>query len=155
MLRKFLIVIAGSGTLAVAGAQTWQPAGVQPIPPGAVMYFAVQACPAGWLEANGSPISQSAYPKLYAAVGAVLPDLRGEFIRGWDHGRSVDPGRAFGSYQGDDIKAHTHNHPGMAAALPGTIPVLTGSGSAAVPTSSTGGMETRPRNMALLVCIKT
>lgn len=37
-----------------------------------------------------------------------LPDLRGEWIRGWDDGRSVDTGRAFGSTQADLVKAHTH-----------------------------------------------
>lgn len=157
MFHRFLIAIAIAGALAMAGAgaQTWQAAGSQPVPTGAVMHFVLQTCPAGWLEANGAPISQSAYPKLYGALGANLPDLRGEFIRGWDHGRGADPGRIFGSYQADDIKAHTHSHAGVAAALPGTVTVVTGSGAGSVPSSSTGGGETRPRNMALLVCIKT
>lgn len=135
-----------------AYAQTWQPVGVQPVPAGAVMYFALQTCPAGWLEANGAPLDQSTYPKLYVAVGANLPDLRGEFLRGWDHGRGVDSGRVLGSYQADETKAHTHGL-GVAGAAAGVVPVTTSSGTNSA-TAANGGSETRPRNMALLVCIK-
>ena len=63
--------------------------------------------PTGWLKCNGAAISRTAYAKLFAAIGTVfgagdgfttfnLPDLRGEFVRGWDDGRGVDGGRAFG-----------------------------------------------------------
>lgn len=85
-----------------------------------------------------------------------VPDLRGEFLRGWDDGRTVDSNRAFGSAQSDLFKSHTH-----------TIVGLTGSGSyqtsntngATVTwsqgaTEATGGVETRPRNIAGLWCIK-
>ena len=138
-----------------SSAQTWQPAGAQPMPTGAVSYFALQNCPAGWVEANGAPISQSAFPALYAALGSNLPDLRGEFIRGWDRGRGVDPGRTLGSYQADEIRSHTHGLGTTATAMTGAVPVITGSGSGAISTTAAGATETRPRNMALLVCIKT
>ncbi|WP_205695164.1 phage tail protein, partial [Siccibacter turicensis] len=51
--------------------------------------------PAGWLKYNGAAFDKTLYPKLAAVYpSGVLPDLRGEFIRGWDDGRGVDVGRA-------------------------------------------------------------
>lgn len=50
--------------------------------------------PEGWLKYNGAPFDKNTFPKLGAIYPAgVLPDLRGEFIRGWDDGRNIDPGR--------------------------------------------------------------
>lgn len=107
------------------------------VPPGAVMYFARNTAPPGWLKCNGAAISRTAYAKLFAAIGTVygagdgfttfnLPDLRGEFVRGWDDGRGVDGGRAFGSAQAGAIQSHAHtgssasagahNHSGSAVA---------------------------------------
>ena len=85
------------------------------VPSGAVLYFAGQTAPAGWLKANGAAVSRTAYAALFAAIGTTygagdgsttfnLPDLRGEFMRGWDDGRGIDHGRAFGSAQGDAIR---------------------------------------------------
>lgn len=37
----------------------------------------------------------------------VLPDARGEFIRGWDHGRGVDSGRGLWSSQADAFQGHS------------------------------------------------
>ena len=90
------------------------------VPPGAVMYFARNTAPSGWLKCNGAAISRTAYAKLFAAIGTVfgagdgfttfnLPDLRGEFVRGWDDGRGADGGRAFGSFQDGMIQSHSHN----------------------------------------------
>ena len=89
------------------------------VPPGAVMHFARTTAPAGWLKCNGAAISRTAYAELFAAVGITfgagdgfttfnLPDLRGEFIRGWDDGLGVDGGRAMGSRQDGAIQSHTH-----------------------------------------------
>lgn len=82
----------------------------QACPPGAVMHFARSTPPAGWLVCNGATISRTTYSDLFAAIGTTygagngsttfkLPDLRGEFIRGFDAGRGVDLGRTFGSFQ--------------------------------------------------------
>ncbi|EHK6309392.1 tail fiber protein [Escherichia coli] len=61
--------------------------------------------PTGWLKCNGSPFNLTSYPALAAVFpSGVLPDLRGEFIRGWDDGRGVDSGRAVLSAQGDAIR---------------------------------------------------
>ncbi|KMK81997.1 putative bacteriophage tail fiber protein [Pectobacterium atrosepticum ICMP 1526] len=61
--------------------------------------------PTGWLKCNGQPFDTSAFPRLAAAYPAgVLPDLRGEFMRGWDDGRGVDSGRALLSAQSDAIR---------------------------------------------------
>lgn len=56
--------------------------------------------PTGWLKCNGAPFSTAQYPKLALAYPSLaLPDLRGEFIRGWDDGRGIDNGRALLSTQ--------------------------------------------------------
>ncbi|HIE8685791.1 TPA: phage tail protein [Klebsiella pneumoniae] len=66
--------------------------------------------PAGWLKCNGASFSATAYPALAKAYpGLVLPDLRGEFIRGWDDGRGADSGRKILSGQGHAFRDHAHN----------------------------------------------
>ena len=97
------------------------------VPSGAVLYFAGRTAPAGWLKANGAAVSRTAYAALFAAIGTTygagdgrttfnLPDLRGEFIRGWDDGRGVDAGRVFGSAQAHALQSHQH---GLAMAADG------------------------------------
>lgn len=130
--------------------------------------------PTGWLPADGRLVGRVAYAALFAAIGTSfgagdgvstfqLPDLRGEFLRGWDNGRGVDSGRAFRSSQSDMIRSHTHivnlqqlNSSGTTdwgkiatgnQAPEGTIPDIN--------TEATGGVETRPRNVAVLYLIKT
>ncbi|EQT61126.1 hypothetical protein G840_02735 [Escherichia coli HVH 188 (4-2356988)] len=61
--------------------------------------------PTGWLKCNGAPFSAEEYPELAKVYPTnELPDLRGEFIRGWDDGRGVDSGRTILSAQGDAIR---------------------------------------------------
>lgn len=144
----------------------------QMAPAGLVATFARSTAPTGWLKANGAAVSRTAYADLYAAIGTRfgagdgintfnLPDLRGEFIRGWDDGRGIDSGRALGSAQGQLIESHDH---GMDPYKPINANVLQPVASGAelssvgvgntVRTKPTGGSETRPRNVALLYCIK-
>ncbi len=139
----------------------------QKAPAGLVAYFARSTAPSGWLKCNGAIVSQAVYATLYAAIGNTfntggegvgnfrLPDLRGEFLRGWDDGRGVDAGRTLGSYQADAFKAHSHNvyRTGGADQSTNANGSVASSGDSYA-TSSTGGTETRPRNRALLACIK-
>lgn len=135
------------------------------MPAGAVLFFAMQAAPAGWLICDGRLLSRTAYAALFDAIGATfgagdglttfaLPDLRGEFIRGWHGGRNVDGGRAFGSAQGDEFKSHEHTMPMRSIGAAGTVSNGFSSGSG-VSSGAAGGGETRPRNIALLPCIST
>ncbi|EPS4424781.1 phage tail protein [Escherichia coli] len=65
---------------------------------------------AGWLKCNGAAFSSEMYPNLAKAYPTnKLPDLRGEFIRGWDDGRGVDAGRGILSMQGWLTGSHYHN----------------------------------------------
>ncbi|MCY1299504.1 Phage Tail Collar Domain protein [compost metagenome] len=182
--------------------------------PGQVAAFAGAQPPAGWLKANGAAVSRATYARLFAAIGTRygagdgkttfnLPDLRGEFIRGWDDARGLDASRGLGSVQSAMLGSHghtataasagahthaascdiagEHSHtlgrasnagtftntpfPGhsqsgaystsVAGAHAHTISVLAnGAHTHAVTVGATGGHETRPRNIALLYCIK-
>ncbi|HFT5502946.1 TPA: phage tail protein, partial [Escherichia coli] len=65
--------------------------------------------PTGWLKCNGAPFSAEEYPKLAKAYPKLkLPDLRGEFIRGWDDGRGVDSARLLLSSKAASILEHNH-----------------------------------------------
>lgn len=88
--------------------------------PGDIKYTASSTAPTGWLKANGAAVSRTAYAALFAAIGTTfgagdgfttfnLPDLRGEFIRGWDDGRGIDAGRSIGSAQAGAIQSHGHS----------------------------------------------
>ncbi|EHP8110234.1 tail fiber protein [Escherichia coli] len=69
--------------------------------------------PTGWLKCNGAPFSAEEYPKLAKAYPKLkLPDLRGEFIRGWDDGRGVDSARLLLSSQAASILEHNHEMSG-------------------------------------------
>jgi len=146
-------------------------------PIGTISWFAISAAPTGYLECNGNAISQSTYSDLFAVIGNTfntggeaagtfrLPDLRGEFVRGWDHTKGVDSGRAFGSRQNDSVIEHYHQQlledqlgsPGgnvSPDAKGGIIENGLTSGVRNSSNQSIGGTETRPRNIALLPCIK-
>lgn len=147
-------------------------------PTGAVIWVAQNSAPSGYLKANGAAISRTTYSDLYAAIGTTfgsgdgsttfdLPDLRGEFIRGWDDSRGIDSGRSFGSWQDHEIDSHNHlsgsngdetsvnwNPYGYDGTVRWDGPSSGGAVGDAHYSSSTGGSETRPRNVALLACIK-
>ncbi|SLM62619.1 phage tail protein [Dickeya aquatica] len=90
------------------------------------------SAPAGWLKCNGQAFDKTLYPRLAALYqSGVLPDLRGEFIRGWDDGRGVDMGRGLMSAQGDAIQNHGHGdmrYSGQAASG-GNLPIIDGGGA--------------------------
>lgn len=152
------------------------------VPVGAVMAFPTGIVPPGFLELDGSVQSTATYPDLATYLGTAfnkgnegagnfrLPDSRGEFLRGWDHGRGVDAGRQIGDFQGDALKSHYHDALFATGAIgAGSVLGITNSGagdrvgsgaqyaSNGGPQnyiSSTGGAETRPRNLAVMWCIK-
>ena len=161
------------------------------VPSGTVLYFAGETAPAGWLKANGAAVSRTAYAALFAAIGTTyglgdgrstfnLPDLRGEFIRGWDDGRGVDSPRPMGSAQVDAVRQHYHgigyispnNDDGAfvvrnwTTAEQQNLQFINGNGNSAIRTLSASSNlgttnaidesagETRPRNVALLAIIK-
>jgi microcystin-dependent protein len=152
-----------------------------PIAAGTVAYLGMNSAPTGWLKANGAAVSRTTYASLFSAIGTTygsgdgsttfnLPDLRGEFVRGWDDARGVDSGRAIGTAQADQFQGHNHNIIGRTNYNSGGSYGPTGSGannptvdltnSATTPENdgTNGnpryGSETRPRNVALLACIK-
>ena len=91
------------------------------IPVGAVLAFASQRAPQGWLICNGDELRIEDYTNLYEVIGDAfnrtntpegffcLPDLQGQFIRGWDADGNVDPLRDFGSPQEDAFQGHKHS----------------------------------------------
>ena len=141
------------------------------VPTGAVFHFAASTPPNGYLKCNGDIVPNGSgtvqgiaadFSDLYTILGSTygsagqLPDLRGEFLRGWDDGRDVDSGRSFGSSQADEFESHTHDYYNIdSSAAAGTSGVRTNAGSGqGTATTAAGGTETRPRNVALLACIK-
>jgi len=80
------------------------------VPAGTVIPYGSTSAPYGYIKCNGAAISRTVYADLFAAIGTNfgggdgsttfnVPDLRGEFIRGWDDGRGIDSGRSFASFQ--------------------------------------------------------
>ncbi|WP_203265134.1 tail fiber protein, partial [Escherichia coli] len=70
------------------------------LPVGVPVPWPTATPPAGWLQCNGATFTKEQYPVLARVYPTLrLPDLRGEFIRGWDGGRKVDTGRALLSFQ--------------------------------------------------------
>lgn len=169
---------------------------IQTLPAGAIISLATSTAPSGFLKANGAEVSRATYSKLFEVIGTTfgegdgsttfkLPDLRGEFIRGWDDGKGVDAGRIFGSWQvatafmgdGDGQNIGTPNlndsnhyailgydldiFPANTRQLTVAYPTPTSSSSAITGMHAVGGANngtdfarTRPRNIALLYCIK-
>lgn len=145
--------------------------GIEGVPAGVVIYQAANTAPTGFIKANGASLSTTTYANLFAAIGYTfggsgssfnVPDLRGEFIRGWDDGRGADSGRGFGSYQGHDSRAlnyvqySTASTTAVSVSTSGALssPVRTGSGTGYGLRFRLSTVETRVRNRALLACIK-
>jgi microcystin-dependent protein len=135
---------------------------------GSIVYFARNTAPDGYLQADGRFVSRLDYPELFAAIGTTfggddginngfnVPDLRGWFIRSWNNGGGIDSGRSFGSYQQDEFGSHTHGLTmGLTDLDQGTVGGGRPSSYATQQTQPAGGTETRPKNIALLACIKT
>ena len=76
------------------------------LPTGSVIAFGGSTAPTGYLECNGQ--STTGYDALALLVGATVPDLRGEFVRGWDNGKGTDSGRSILTTQTDEVESHTH-----------------------------------------------
>ena len=161
------------------------------LPIGGIVFYGRNTAPAGFLVCDGSQYARAAYPDLFAVIGTTfnshsttatdadkfrVPDLRGQFVRGFDNRISggVDNDRVFGSIQPDSLVAHTHTVPNITPSLTnntkftvnatsGTIAVTnvtvgygtTGTTSTLNPLTPAGGTETRPKNVALLPCIKS
>ncbi|EKY6683469.1 phage tail protein [Escherichia coli] len=140
------------------------------LPVGAPVPWPSETPPTGWLKCNGAVFSAEEYPELAKAYPTnKLPDLRGEFIRGWDDGRDVDSGRALLSEQLDAMQNVTgsliDNTMGSASSASGVFNVGSSSGvKYAAPStgnafsyygvtldlsrSARTSAETRPRNIA-------
>lgn len=149
--------------------------------PGARMKWPSSTPPPGWLKENGAAISRTAYAALFAVIGTTygagdgvttfnLPDMRGEFERGLDDGKGVDSGRAIGAAQLDAVQGHDHSITllggadvfyGFGGNTAGNQPITDPKSSRIGPMKSDGtngtprvAAETRPRNVAMLACIK-
>ena len=176
------VAIGASGTVLTSDGTTISWGDGFGTPTGAVIYHAANTPPSGYIKADGSAVSRSTYATLFLVIGTTygvgdgsstfnVPDLRGEFIRGWDDSRGIDSGRSFGSAQADELKSHNHiggfpraegftysngRYGTDEANTTGSFSSSsTGTHDLLYPlTSSTGGTDTRPRNVSLLACIK-
>jgi len=153
------------------------------LPVGSVIAFPVNKVAPGFLELDGSVKSAAAYPDLVTFLGGAfnkgdegagnfrLPESRGEFLRGWDHGRGVDVGRAIGSYQLDAMQNILGNVGGVrndAASVTPSGPFtavseagnFTNGGARLTSVSFDASRvvrtatENRPRSLAVIWCIK-
>jgi len=164
-------------------------------PVGTVSFFAMSTAPTGWAVADGSLVSRTAYSQLFAAIGTTygagdgsttfqLPDLSGQFIRGWNSTAiGLDPNRVFGSCQCwatericgtisciaetfatfSTSPATSPFYRASATPTAGLTPTATDTSNAGtmgfdtcrIDATRFGGIETRPANIALLPCIKT
>jgi microcystin-dependent protein len=106
------------------------------VPSGTIIAFGGEVAPDGWLPCDGTQLdgTNAKYAALYAAIGTAyggnttsqtfnLPDLRGKFLRGWDHGAGADPDAAMrtavnggghtgdhvGTAQAGELASHTHS----------------------------------------------
>ncbi len=163
------------GTLLNCVSKKWVKTIQDSSPIGTVVLWASTTIPSGWVEMKGQ--STSSYPELKALIGSTIPDMRGNFARGWDNGRGYDSGRTFRSYQSDAIRNITGGMyyiaetwgagPGYAS---GAFAKVTGYRGGKTPdktdSSNTGAAtfdasrvvptaaDNRPKNIALMYIIK-
>ncbi|QDL53147.1 tail fiber protein [Rhodoferax aquaticus] len=165
-LDKWVLLNPATGISAGSGQQA-----------GEVCFFARNTAPSGFLKANGALVSRTTYATLFAAIGTTfgvgdgsttfgLPDMRGEFLRAWDDARGVDVSRVFGSGQLDAMQGHLHSISNLVGSNSPNIGLGGGNNSppgafstGSPTTDGTNGTprvasENRPRNIALLACIK-
>jgi len=126
------------------------------IPSGGVIMWPTSVVPTGFLELNGQ--STTGYPNLIAIYGATLPDMRGEFVRGWDHSRGVDAGRAI-------LSGQVATSVGTQDAGYGSVQIKNSDGDDGTYTVSSDSGATgdysgtwktmRPRNVAWMFIVKT
>lgn len=154
-------------------------------PIGAIIPYVSETLPSNHLHCDGSQIDRTVYASLFAVIGTAwgngdgsttfhLPDLRGRFLRGYDHGASNDPNKAtrtacnsggatgdnVGSVQAGDYLSHVHYFLSGIAQWHKSSEIVTGGGGAVVlsgSTPSTGsntGSETRPQNAGFMFIIR-
>ena len=109
---------------------------VQGVPSGSVFCMAVATVPSGYLECNGAAVSRTTYSVLFAVIGTAygtgngsstfnLPDLRGEFVRGFDNGKGTDSGRSIATSQSSQNAQHNHSM-SVSGTTSNPTPTLTG-----------------------------
>jgi hypothetical protein len=158
--------------------------------PGEIRMFGGVKCPTNWLPAEGQELLENQHKALFLAISDLwgsnsaggnihkfnLPDMRGVFVRGWNHrrdGSMADPdaaartllpgapynpqaqGDQVGSQQSDEMLRHHHSTKLVGrwgdkyADYPGWG-VDNGShphGEFSNPTDDVGGSENRPKNV--------
>ena len=118
---------------------------------GKISYLPVSTPPISWLECDGSAVTRSAYSVLFSVIGTNygsgdgsttfnIPDLRGEFVRGWVNSRvgHPDSGRTVGTAQGYAVSDHTHSGTSSNNSTPNSA-VYNFSGATAFKHSTWGG----------------
>ena len=149
---------------------------------GEVIIWTTGTAPAGTLECDGSAVSRTTYAALFAVISTTygtgdgsttfnLPDYRGEFLRGYAHGSTNDPDKAsrtnaggggtgdnIGTKQATDYHAHSHVISSMqlvntTSATGGANRWTSGSNNNTATSPTSGGNETRPRNVYVMFCI--
>ncbi|KUG70681.1 phage tail protein [Escherichia coli] len=156
------VTVADGGTGATNAADARTNLGLgegSALPVGVPVPWPSATPPTGWLKCNGAAFSAEEYPELAKAYPTnKLPDLRGEFIRGWDDGRGVDSSRGLLTSQDHLFASHGHwfdQYYALKSFDPtGGRFVVTADAfgelitANSISTVSVGGSETRPRNVA-------
>lgn len=164
-----LVAPGTSGNVLTSNGSAWTSSALvipSGIPAGCVAHFAMSSAPTGWLKANGAAVSRATYSALFSAIGTTfgagngsttftLPDLRGEFLRGLDDARGVDSGRVLGTAQGATSIADGRGSGNLSfKETDGTDGTKAGFYVQAAGAGTETFYKTRPRNIALLACIK-